>query len=294
MMRIGQLSRRVGVSEHVLRAWESRYGLLQPARSSGGYRLYSEDDEARVLRMKAHLADGLAAAQAAHAARAEEQPPRIAADPAPAAPRAGLTESAAALRHALDGMDEPAAQSVLDRLLTDFTVETVLRDVLLPYLHELGERWEREAISVAQEHFASHVVRGRLSGLARGWGNGRGPQALLACPPGELHDLALLAFGIVLNRSGWRVGYLGVNTPILDMIQVASDLGPALVILAATTPGPFTSSVPELSQLAAVAPLVVAGAGATQQLADSIGARLLTEDPVTAAQHLAGSGSWRV
>ena len=294
MMRIGQLSRRVGVSEHVLRAWESRYGLLHPARSTGGYRLYSEDDEARVLRMQAYLADGLAAAQAADAARAEEQPARVAADRSPAAPQAGLTESADALRDALDGMDEPAAQSVLDRLLTDFTVETVLRDVLLPYLHELGERWEQEAISVAQEHFASHVVRGRLSGLARGWGNGRGPQALLACPPGELHDLALLAFGIVLNRNGWRVGYLGVNTPLPDTIQVASDLGPALVILAATTPEPFTSSLAELSQLAAMAPLVVAGAGATQQLADAIGARLLTEDPVTAAQHLAGSASWRV
>jgi MerR family transcriptional regulator, light-induced transcriptional regulator len=74
---------------------------------------------------------------------------------------------------------------VLDRLLTDFTVEMVLRDVLLPYLHELGNRREHGAISVAQEHFGSHVLRGRMAGLARGWGNGRGPQALLACPPGE-------------------------------------------------------------------------------------------------------------
>src|SRR5674476_863764 len=83
----------------------------------------------------------------------------------------------------------PVAQAVLDRLLTDFTVETVLRDVVRAYLNELGHRWARGAVSVAQEHFASSVLRG-LAGLARGWGNGRGPQALLACPPDELHDLA--------------------------------------------------------------------------------------------------------
>jgi MerR family transcriptional regulator, light-induced transcriptional regulator len=178
---------------------------------------------------------------------------------------------------------------VLDRLLTDFTVEMVLRDVLLPYLHELGERWEHGAISVAQEHFASHVLRGRMAGLARGWGNGRGPQALLACPPGEWHDLALLAFGIVLSRSGWRVGYLGVDTPMLDLIQVTSGLRPSVVVLAATTPERFAAVVPELSSLAAMAPLAIAGAGATTVLAQSIGARLLTGDPVTAAEHVAGA-----
>ena len=59
MLRIGELSRRVGVSEHLLRAWESRYGLLSPVRSPGGFRLYSAGDEQRVRRMQFHLAQGL-------------------------------------------------------------------------------------------------------------------------------------------------------------------------------------------------------------------------------------------
>ena len=168
-------------------------------------------------------------------------------------------------------------------------VESVLRDVLLPYLHELGQRWEHGAVSVGQEHFASHVVAGRMAGLARGWGNGRGPRALLACPPGELHELALLAFGIVLNRNGWRVGYLGANTPMLDLIQVASDIRPSLVLLAASTPERFAAVVPDLVRLAGIATLALAGEGATENLADETGARLITQDPVTAAQQLAGS-----
>jgi len=288
-LRIGELSRRVGVSEHVLRAWESRYGLLKPARSAGGYRLYSEDDQSRILRMQAHLADGLAAAQAARAAIADEPTGRIARAGAEAPSRADLVDSADALRQALDEMDEPGAQAVLDRLLTDFTLESVLRDVLLPYLHDLGERWEHGEVSVGQEHFASHVVRGRMAGLARGWGNGRGPRALLACPPGELHEMALLAFGIVLNRNGWRVGYLGANTPMPDLIQVASETRPSLVVLSASTPERFAAVVPELVRLAGIATLALAGEGATENLADETGAQLITEDPVTAAQQLAGS-----
>ena len=72
VLRIGELSRRVGVSDHVLRAWESRYGLLQPVRSAGGYRLYSEADATRVRRMQAHLASGLSAAEAAGAVLGED------------------------------------------------------------------------------------------------------------------------------------------------------------------------------------------------------------------------------
>ena len=287
-LRIGELSRRVGVSEHVLRAWESRYGLLKPARSAGGYRLYSEDDQNRVRRMQGHLADGLAAAQAARAALADPQPRSLAADDdRPVRP--DLVDSPDALREALDELDEPGAQAVLDRLLTDFTVGTVLRERLLPYLFQLGERWEQGTISIAQEHFASQVVRGRLTSMARGWGDGRGPYALLACPPGEEHDLALIAFGIVLHRCGWRVGYLGVNTPIPDLIRMAPHLRPSFIVLAATTPERFRAVVPELSQLAGMTPVALAGAGATKDLALAIGARLLTGDPVTAAEDLAGS-----
>src|ERR1700745_3546803 len=86
LLRIGELSRRRGVSDHVLRAWENRYGLLQPVRSPGGFRLYSEADEWRIRRMQAYLADGLSAAEAARAALSGDAstPPRR---PAGAPPR---------------------------------------------------------------------------------------------------------------------------------------------------------------------------------------------------------------
>jgi DNA-binding transcriptional MerR regulator len=285
-LRIGELSRRLGVSDHVLRAWERRYGLLRPMRSPGGFRLYSEDDDRRVRRMQVHLSRGLSAAEAARATLGEDQASAARTDTKAVERGTGPIDEPGALARAMDEMDEPAAQAALDRLLADFTVETVLRDAVLPYLHAVGERWERGEVIVAQEHFASNLLRGRLANLARGWGNGHGPTALLACPPGEEHDIPLLAFGIVLHRNGWRISYLGANTPLEDLTRTAAELQPGLVVLAAVTAERFNGMDAHLSRLTRIAPLALAGAGATRALAQAVGAHLLDKDPVTAAEQM--------
>ena len=284
LVRIGELSRRLGISVHVLRAWESRYGLLQPTRSTGGFRLYSGADEARIRRMQARLAEGLSAAEAARTVLRESGSGRVDQAQPAAAATSTVVDLATALRQALDAFDEPAAQAVLDRLMSEFSLATVLRDVLIPYLAELGDRWHRGMATVAQEHFASNVIRGRLAGLARGWGSGQGPRAVLACPPGELHDLALMIFGIVLNRNGWRIDYLGTNTPIEELASAIDSTHPDLVVLAATQPEIFRSLRAKLLAISRRVPLAIAGAGATPRFTNSVQALLLPGDPVTEAE----------
>ena len=167
LLRIGELSRRLGVSDHVLRAWENRYGLLQPVRSPGGFRLYSEADERRVRRMQAYLADGLSAAEAARATLGGDAITSLGYLTGPRLTKSAGSEPSARLRQALDAFDVPAAQAaqaVLDRLLADLSVPAVLRDVVLPYLADLGERWQGGTASVALEHFASNLIRGRARG----------------------------------------------------------------------------------------------------------------------------------
>ncbi|WP_432879180.1 MerR family transcriptional regulator [Kribbella sp. CA-245084] len=279
-LRIGALSKRAGVSEHVLRAWETRYGLLTPTRSSGGYRLYSESDVRRVQRMRAFLAQGLSAAEAARAVLAERS--TVAADPVSV--RKAEAGGSANLRAALDDLDERAAHRVLDELFGALTIEAVIRDVLIPYLHELGDRWGRGEVTVGQEHFASNLIRSRLAGLAPGWGGGQGPRALLACPPGELHDIALLSFGLVLRRSGWRVIYLGSDSPMVDIEHAAGVLQPDVVMLSASDPERFERVQSDLTQLARVWPVALAGPGASTELAAAVGAQYVDADPVTAAE----------
>jgi DNA-binding transcriptional MerR regulator len=282
-LRIGELSRRSGVSPELLRAWEQRYGLLRPQRSEGGFRLYSPQDERRVAAMRARLERGLSAAEAARTTLADERPDSRGAE-TPA-----LAQSAGDLGTALDAFDEDAAQAALDRLLSGFSVEAVLGDVVLAYLRELGDRWERGEASVAQEHFASQILRGRLLGLARGWARGAGPRALLACMPGEQHDLGLIVFGLGMRDRGWRITFLGPDTPLDTLSDTAAALAPDAVVLAATTPGRFESGRAALARLARTAPLWVAGAGATPELAARAGARLLDMDPLGAAERVAAA-----
>lgn len=273
VLRIGELSRRAGVSPELLRAWERRYGLLRPERSAGGLRLYSTADVERVRVMRAHLAEGLAAAEAA--ALASEA---VAGDE-PAAPAA---LSPAALRDdlaaALDGFDEPAAQAALDRLLAVTTVDTLLGHVVLPYLHELGDRWQRGDASVAQEHFASGVLRGRLLGMARGWGLGVGPAAVLACLPGEQHDLGLIAFGLALRSHGWRIVFLGGDTPIATVAELSGRLEPNLVVLSAVSAERVQPVAEELRDLARRHRLALGGAAAGDRPLESDRVVYLTGD----------------
>ncbi len=278
LLRIGELSRRTGVKPDLLRAWERRYGLLDPQRTSGGFRLYPLTDVARIETMLSHLDRGLSAAEAARLAKEDEEP-------------ASVGSSIAALlddfRVALDAYDEPLAQMLLDRMLAAYTLETVLRDALLPYLHELGERWERGQASVAQEHFASSVIRGRLLGLARGWGSGSGPLAVLACPPGEEHDLGLLALGVVLRARGWRVAYLGPDTPVETLADAARRMAADWVVVSAVSEARLEAVEDELGHFARGVRVALGGAGATSALAERTGAELLSGGPVEEAERLA-------
>jgi DNA-binding transcriptional MerR regulator len=285
LFRIGELSRRLGVSDHVLRAWENRYGLLRPVRSAGGFRLYTEADAGRVRRMQALLGSGLSAAEAARAVLDEEAGSLTTAADSLVG-RAELGDLSGLLRQALESFDESAAQVTLDRLLSELSTTAVLRDVVVPYLTGLGERWESGEVSIAQEHFASQVLRGRLAGLARGWGGGDGPRAVLACPSRELHDLGLMIFGITLRYRGWRIAYVGSDTPLEELSRAVEATRPDLVVLAATVPGNLEPHLADLTALARLAPLVLAGAGVTRQLADAARAGLLTQDPVTAAEQV--------
>jgi MerR family transcriptional regulator, light-induced transcriptional regulator len=280
ILRIGELSRRVGVSPELLRAWERRYGLLRPTRSEGGFRLYSTADEQRVRRMLALQQQGLSPAVAARAVAGDTDETHEA--------RAALPADTLrqALADALDRFDEGAANRAFDRALGMLSLDTLLREIVLDYLTDLGERWSAGRATVAQEHFATNVLRGRLLGLARDWGQGGGPLALLACPPGELHDLGLICFGLALRARGWRIAFLGADTPIDTLKQTADSLHPDLVVLTATTPRRLSRVRSELRQLGEARRLAVAGAGTTEALAASVGAELLNGDPVSQAARI--------
>jgi DNA-binding transcriptional MerR regulator len=280
-MRIGDLSSRTGVATHQLRAWERRYGLLQPRRSAGNYRLYSPADEARVRLMLRYLAEGITAANAAELTITARFAVNIGSGGT--VPAQDATAAQEEIREALARFDETSAQRTLERLFVAFTPTAVTRDVLLPYMHDLGEEWAAGHISVAREHFATNFFQARLYALARGWDRGLGPRALLACPPKEQHCLALMVFGIALHELGWRITYLGPDTPIEALTEISELIRPELTVVAAAMPQHVRPHVKPLCSFSHKWHLAMAGAGVSARLAKQAGARHLDEDPVSAA-----------
>ena len=274
-IRIGELARRTGVSPELLRAWEQRYGLLLPSRSPGGFRLYSVADEARIRQMTRLIGDGLSAAQAARQA--------LTADGGQPAIEAPLVDHLAdQLRTALDSFDGTGAHASFDRLLASVSVEVVLADVLVPYLRDLGDRWVAGRATVAQEHFASNLIRGRLLAIARDWDSGNGPALLLACLPGEAHDLGLIMFGILAARRGWRITFLGADTPLDSLHASIRNIQPALTVLVATTPSLLAAHADDLRRLTSLTRTAIAGVTDAQAASD-VGATALPRDIVQAA-----------
>ena len=274
--RIGEFARRVGVTPELLRAWEQRYGLLRPVRTPGGFRLYGEEDAERVARMRRALDQGLSAAEAA----------RVALEP-PSSPDRPIEDARARLMSAIEAYDEAVLQAALDDGLAAFGLETFVRDLILPTLSAVGRGWEQGRVEISQEHFASNLIRGRLLSLARLWGRGSGPLALLACAPGEHHDISLLAFGLILRSHGWRILFLGADTPLSTMEETARMTAPAVIVLVTFETSRVEAEGTVLRRLARTAPLFLSGPGAPAELTGKLRVRRLDGDLIKAAHQVA-------
>ncbi len=267
----------MGVSHDTLRAWERRYGLLQPERTAGGFRLYTPADELRISQMLELLKQGLAPAEAARQAV-------DAVSMTMPAPTVG--DPITALRDALEGFDQATAHALLDYLFAQYELDVLITHFLLPYLRDLGERWADGTVTVAQEHFATTVLRARLLASARDWDEGDGPRALLACPSRELHDIPLICLGLALRSRGWRVTLLGSDTPLDTMVEASLALRPDVSVVSAVFTEHFEAELDALRNLAATTELTIAGPGANQGIAEAVGCAAEPGDPVTVARRL--------
>jgi len=240
MYNIKQAAARAGVTVPVLRAWERRYGIVSPARSSSGYRRFDDEAVARVRAMRSLVDDGWSPSAAAAAIVAGQV--QVALDGGPDTlatggpigterSGTGAADLAARLVAAARDLDEGAVESVLDDLFSRGSFERVASDVLFPALGRLGDAWASGEISVAGEHLASGAILRRLALAFEAAGRGRAgrPRVMVGLPPGGRHELGALAFAIAARRAGLPVTYLGPDLPVRDWAAAAIEADAAIV-----------------------------------------------------------------
>lgn len=256
--RIQTVSQITGLAPALIRAWEARYSLVSPVRTASGYRLYSEDDVAVLQGAQRLVKGGMAPMEVARLPRREllglgdsdrSATPREQARPrdgersrdldqrGPIAehgrpPPQNFSERIDQLIDAFKNFDNQRVEQLLGQPLAMLPPVGVCRDLLLPLLREVGDRWHRGEMSVAAEHFGSRLIKGKLKALLETM---RSPyserRVLCACPPGEQHDLGLLMFALMAAEQRWDTIYLGADLPVGDLAEAVERARPDLVAL---------------------------------------------------------------
>jgi len=222
-LNIAALTRRTGVPADTIRKWEQRYGVLSPQRTAGGQRRYTEIDVARIEWLKARIHEGYRIGEAAALLGTKAI--------APSTP----SELRKAFVEATKASDVEGLGHLVDQTLALASLEDALTNVLAPALVEVGEEWQAGAVTVAQEHLASSTVRAALQKLlADARASVRGV-AVLACAPGERHEIGLMMLAVLLRSDGWQVAFLGADTPLEDAVQLAAGIGARALCLSAAT-----------------------------------------------------------
>jgi DNA-binding transcriptional MerR regulator len=241
LYNIGVVTRMTGITMATLRAWERRYSFPESSRTSGGHRLYSENDVLRLRWVKARIEEGMQTAQAIHALRVQEQ--RGAAAYQHASSESGSSPSIG--RTALEGLKRRLVDALLERKLEEAdqimgealassTPEDLILHMIAPTMADIGDAWFDKRINVTTEHFSTNYLRQRLLMWML---NGPPPQArppvILACAPGEWHEGSLLILGALLRRRRIPVAYLGQSVPLADLGAFIRDIHPRMVVLVA-------------------------------------------------------------
>jgi len=252
-LNIAAVAQRTGIGADTLRKWERRYGVLRPNRTVGGQRRYDDRDVARVEWLRDRLADGFRISEAA----------ALLADDA-----ATTTSSKSGLRDAIvAAVSDPDARqlaALVEQAFTLHEVEAAVEEIVAPALRTVGDRWREGAECIAEEHLLSEALRSRLRGLLADRRHAVRGTAVLACGPGERHELGLLALAVLLQADGWLAVYLGADAPLESSLALAGRMGADVLCLSVSTPDLLTDLQGRLAnaQLPEATRVIVGGAAA--------------------------------
>lgn len=284
---IRTVSELTGVNPITLRAWERRYGLIQPIRKASGHRLYSQEHIDLVNRIVGLVDRGMRIGQVKDAL--EEELTDSGRD---------ASETEGTWRRYIDHMlasvirfDEAALEETYAEALSLYPVTVVTDKLLTPLMRDLGRRWESERGSVAEEHFFGFYLRNKLG--ARFHHRSRvsdGPTLLLACLPGDRHEIGLLLFALAASDAGFRLVMLGADMPIAELPAAARKSGSDAIVLAGLVRPPDAVLKHELPALVAAAGVpVLLGGHASVVACDAVkqaGAEPLGSDIAAAVKRL--------
>jgi DNA-binding transcriptional MerR regulator len=257
--RIQTVAEMTGVPSATLRAWERRYGIPTPERTSSSYRLFSDHDVAAIRKLKELCDEGMSPAEAARqVVRVEEASNTpVESDPYLRAGESILT--------AIEDFEPQGVERAIRGAMFLGSASTVYQRVIGPTMRMVGDRWHEGVFSVAQEHMATEALGSAARDMLRLLDPASSaPEVILACFADEEHSLPLYGVAFALVQWGYRPVVLGARTPPSAIRHAVESIQPALVGLSLSiTPPAYRARelVDGYAEAVGDVPCLVGGAG---------------------------------
>ena len=268
---------RTGVSPTLLRAWERRYAVVDPGRSDGGQRLYSDDDIERLLLLKratdAGRAIRIVAPLPLDELRALVREDRSALGPAEVGD-SRVDGALAAAWSAVEAMDAETLETELRRAVVSLGAIAFTDHVVAPLLRTIGQRWVEGRMRPSHEHMATQVIKRVLHWMVEpSRGETGGPGVVVGTLSGEMHELGALLAGATAALEGWNVTFLGQDLPADEFAHAAQTVSARVVGISTVNPLSVDGIPGQLEDLLAALPehvRVVLGGPASSDLLERI------------------------
>lgn len=258
------VSMKTGLSAHAIRAWERRYNAVSPKRDENNRRYYTEEDIDRLLLLKKVTDAGFGISQVVNSTEEElknlidtmnvidlpvkrDETPKDSKINVPEISYENYVES---FMNALEQMDSKMLENVLINAETDYGINGVIENVLVPLMEEIGEGWRKGNLRISHEHLASHVIRTYLGSLlASHKSSPSAPNVLVTTPADQWHDIGALIIAVTAASEGWNVTYLGANLPSEEIAGAVKQNNCKAVILSIVYPEDDPVLVQEIRKL---------------------------------------------
>lgn len=279
---IRAVANKTGLSAHTIRAWEKRYKVLDPERTSTNRRVYGDADVARLQLLRRAVAAGHSIGLIA---RLDDGELEGLASTSTRAPEGKSDKSALDFcRQAIRDLDGSALENRLRREIAGRGVAAALRDVVVPLLSEVGSNWQTGRGQIAHEHLASAVIRAELERVRADFRpSPNAPRLLVTTPSGQVHEMGALLVSVLAAGLGWQVAYLGPNLPAEEIGAASRQLRPRAVALSMVYPLSDPQVADELRlirrEIGAGVGLIAGGGGAASyaEVLKEVGAETLDD-----------------
>lgn len=252
---------RTGLSAHVIRIWEKRYGAVEPERTDTNRRLYSREQIERLTLLRELTQAGQSISHVAKLPTAKLRQlasELVGANRRAVRPLTRVPATGSFLEACLDAvktLDCPALDEALKRAATALGAQGLLQRVVAPLAQTIGDLWREGTLTAAHEHFATAAIRVFLGQAAKPFGGTENaPVLLVATPAGQIHELGALLVGATAANLGWHVIYLGASLPAAEIAGAARQNRARAVALSLVYPEDDARLEGELARLRELLP----------------------------------------